>query len=1144
MLRLTGNDSQLSSTSDLTVTVQPPSGAPLLTSVVPNAGQQGQSGLAVTITGQNTQFIQGTTTASFGAGITVDNVTVTSATSLTAVISIAANAALGGRTVTVTTGTESASLSNGFTVQPVAPVNAPPVVSAGADQTIAFSSVATLYGVATDDGFPSGSLLTVSWSKVSGPGVVMFSSPNGVVTQASFSATGTYVIRLTASDSLLTTSSDATVYVDPCLTGKEEGVRIEGAGIGDFVRLADGRLRMYVGTASFISSDGISWATESEMHFVPTADVGGVAYVRVVTLADGTYRMYFMGDYVLRNDESLWRIYSATSSDGLHWSQEPGIRIDIGGPSGCVNIGVPEILQLPDGLLRMYYSCSRVLATTGGEILSATSSNGLDWTQDPGVRIAPGAESTGGLDNPHIQILPDGTYRMFYGAFVIADHPYPGLTFSARSTDGLNWTVEPGVRLSTGPTGSLDSRRTTGLKLVALGDSTYRAYYQGVDDSRRYNVLSAKWCSVEPNNQPAVNAGADRVVTLPTNSVGLNGSASDDGIPANGTLSYFWKVVSGPGEVVFAAPSSTSTDAQFTAAGGYRLRLMVGDSELFTYDDVAVTVLSTASPSILSVLPGSALQGSSRSVVVTGQNTHFAQGSTTVSFGPGITVTAVTVENATRLTAEVIVAADAATGQRTVTATTGTEVVSWNGFSIVPGTPAVISVLPVSGQQGQSFPVTIVGSQTHFTQGSTQVSFGGGITVNDVTVTGATSLTANISIAANATFGARAVTVTTGSEVATLANGFAVGGATTPVLTQVVPASGQQGQGGPVTIVGQNTSFAQGVTHVDMGPGITISAITVTCPTCLEVQVTIADTAPTGPRTVTVTTGTEVAILASGFTVQPGVPLLTAFAPISGRQAETLSLSVTGRFTSFSEGTTSVNLGPDVITNSVNVVNATSLTAQVSIAATAALGTRTLTVTTGTEVVSVTDVFTVTAAATLTRIDLTPAGTVTLTKGQTVQFSARGTFSDNSVQDPLAGVTWNSAPTSVASISTSGLATGVAPGIANILAARSGIQSAPTSFVVMPLPVGIFGPIFAGSTVVDGAAAEPGASVQVFVSGLPRGPTTVADGAGQWSISGLAPALATGDSVTARQTVNGVQSDSSTAIIVGPGHADDPFGHS
>jgi uncharacterized protein YjdB len=54
----------------------------------------------------------------------------------------------------------------------------------------------------------------------------------------------------------------------------------------------------------------------------------------------------------------------------------------------------------------------------------------------------------------------------------------------------------------------------------------------------------------------------------------------------------------------------------------------------------------------------------------------------------------------------------------------------------------------------------------------------------------------------------------------------------------------------------------------------------------------------------------------------------------------------------------------------------------------------------------------------------------------------------------------------------------------------------------------------------------------VFVNAIARGSSVAANGAGQWTAAGLSPAVAVGDSVTARQTVNGVQSDSSAAVIV------------
>jgi hypothetical protein len=92
------------------------------------------------------------------------------------------------------------------------PPNQAPSADAGADQTITLPAAATLSGRANDDGLPiPPSLLTLTWSKVSGPGNVTFANASALNTTASFSAAGTYVLRLTAADGALSASDDLTV---------------------------------------------------------------------------------------------------------------------------------------------------------------------------------------------------------------------------------------------------------------------------------------------------------------------------------------------------------------------------------------------------------------------------------------------------------------------------------------------------------------------------------------------------------------------------------------------------------------------------------------------------------------------------------------------------------------------------------------------------------------------------------------------------------------------------------------------------------------------------------------------------------------------------------------------------------------------
>ena len=97
---------------------------------------------------------------------------------------------------------------------PIPPVNTPPIVNAGPDQTVLLDNGAVLNGGAIDDGLPTG-LLTTRWSKVSGPSNVTFANQYALATTASFSSIGTYTLRLTANDSELSSYDEINITVTP-----------------------------------------------------------------------------------------------------------------------------------------------------------------------------------------------------------------------------------------------------------------------------------------------------------------------------------------------------------------------------------------------------------------------------------------------------------------------------------------------------------------------------------------------------------------------------------------------------------------------------------------------------------------------------------------------------------------------------------------------------------------------------------------------------------------------------------------------------------------------------------------------------------------------------------------------------------------
>jgi hypothetical protein len=60
---------------------------------------------------------------------------------------------------------------------------------------------------------PSGAPLVSTWSQVSGPGTVTFSNSHDLHAAATFSLSGTYVLRLTVSDSEFTAADELTLTV-------------------------------------------------------------------------------------------------------------------------------------------------------------------------------------------------------------------------------------------------------------------------------------------------------------------------------------------------------------------------------------------------------------------------------------------------------------------------------------------------------------------------------------------------------------------------------------------------------------------------------------------------------------------------------------------------------------------------------------------------------------------------------------------------------------------------------------------------------------------------------------------------------------------------------------------------------------------
>ena len=164
-----------------------------------------------------------------------------------------------------------------ITVNSASIQNQAPSVNAGPAQTVNVSNTATLDGTVTDDGLPNPpGVVTTLWSKVSGPGVVIFGNANAVDTFAAFTSGGTYVLRLTASDGALSTSADVTITVNN-QGGRRQSSDVNGDGKADVVwrNTRDSTTAIWLMNGTAIASSGFPAGVPLAWQIKGVGDVNG-----------------------------------------------------------------------------------------------------------------------------------------------------------------------------------------------------------------------------------------------------------------------------------------------------------------------------------------------------------------------------------------------------------------------------------------------------------------------------------------------------------------------------------------------------------------------------------------------------------------------------------------------------------------------------------------------------------------------------------------------------------------------------------------------------------------------------------------------------------------------------------------------------
>lgn len=224
------------------------------------------------------------------------------------------------------------------------PTNQKPTVSAGPDRAAVLPGPVALDGTVADDGLPAGAVLGQTWSKVSGPGTVTFATGVAVDTMATFSAAGTYVLRLTASDTAASASDDVVVTISGAASGglPSGWVAVDVGQVG-----AAGSTVVSGGTWTMKGSGADIWGSSDEFQGAFTPFTGdGVVTVRVASLQNTN--AWAKAGIMLRSSTAASAAHAfacVTAGNGTAFQR----RAVAGGPSAHISgsvSGAPRWLRI------------------------------------------------------------------------------------------------------------------------------------------------------------------------------------------------------------------------------------------------------------------------------------------------------------------------------------------------------------------------------------------------------------------------------------------------------------------------------------------------------------------------------------------------------------------------------------------------------------------------------------------------------------------------------------------------------------------------------------------------------------------------------------------------------------------------------
>jgi beta-glucanase (GH16 family)/regulation of enolase protein 1 (concanavalin A-like superfamily) len=481
-----------------------------------------------------------------------------------------------------------------------------PTVSAGPAPAAIVGTAATLTG---NTGAEAGPAPTVLWSKVSGPGSATFTNANASTTTVTFDQAGTYLLRLTATNSTAQTSAELTVtaaYPQPLVSILNPPAPVALANAADILHLtasasSNGAPGSPVIAWSQFSGPGIvTFSSPAAVTTTASFSAPGTYILRCTattiggsSTTDAAVSVAAPASFTLRQGENGYN-HAATflRADSTGWNSGARDQMLVGKSSTTTNhfrgvlsfafAGIPENATLTGISLDLWSHPTQ--AGTGSVAalelrdLTATPVEGSgNSSTDAAVGAGTGATwlnrtSTSSWTSPGGDFSPTvlSTVPGFNTTTLAVQKTFPSTAAFLASAQAALAEGEPLNQMLVSPlTESGPSAAFTRLASDDHPTSTQRPR------------LTLTWAL---NPAPVINPGPVPAA-IAGQPAALTGTAT-------GATATTWTLVSGPGTASFAASNHPATTVTFSQPGSHILQLTASNSASETSRLLPVEVLT------------------------------------------------------------------------------------------------------------------------------------------------------------------------------------------------------------------------------------------------------------------------------------------------------------------------------------------------------------------------------------------------------------------------------------------------------------------------------------------------------------------------------------------------------------------------